>query len=235
MKHALAALSGAFSSFPAPPRPASRAWSTGRSNAMGGAERIAAIKTIAVKANVKQWEPEQSDVPGGETRFANEATRRSGRRTAAARASRTDWVKNFAYPAPRTFTYSEIVTPAGRLRARRRQQRPQRAEHEDEPAGAFDVGLPPGDDAARVAPRLADRCSSRRCRRARTRCSRAADVTVGTQSRRSAFDGFIVAFDPATGLPSRVRTLDYDNIWGDVTYDMRAVGLARVRRREDRR
>jgi glyoxylase-like metal-dependent hydrolase (beta-lactamase superfamily II) len=34
------------------------------------------------------------------------------------------------------------------------------------------------------------------------------------------FDGFIVAFDPATGFPSRVRTLDYDNIWGDVNYDM---------------
>ena len=34
------------------------------------------------------------------------------------------------------------------------------------------------------------------------------------------FDGFLVAFDPATGLPARVRTLDYDNIWGDVTYDV---------------
>jgi glyoxylase-like metal-dependent hydrolase (beta-lactamase superfamily II) len=34
------------------------------------------------------------------------------------------------------------------------------------------------------------------------------------------FDGFVVAFDPATGLPSRVRSLDYDNIWGDVTYDL---------------
>ena len=33
------------------------------------------------------------------------------------------------------------------------------------------------------------------------------------------FDGFIVAFDPASGLPSRVRSLDYDNIWGDVNYD----------------
>ena len=29
-----------------------------------------------------------------------------------------------------------------------------------------------------------------------------------------------VAFDPQTGLPARVRTLDYDNIWGDVTYDL---------------
>jgi glyoxylase-like metal-dependent hydrolase (beta-lactamase superfamily II) len=34
------------------------------------------------------------------------------------------------------------------------------------------------------------------------------------------FDGFTVAFDPASGLPSRIRTLDYDNVWGDVTYDL---------------
>jgi hypothetical protein len=27
-------------------------------------------------------------------------------------------------------------------------------------------------------------------------------------------------FDPATGLPARIRTHDYDNIWGDVTYDV---------------
>ena len=29
-----------------------------------------------------------------------------------------------------------------------------------------------------------------------------------------------VMFDPATGLPARIRTFDYDNIWGDVTYDL---------------
>jgi glyoxylase-like metal-dependent hydrolase (beta-lactamase superfamily II) len=27
-------------------------------------------------------------------------------------------------------------------------------------------------------------------------------------------------FDSATGLPARIRSLDYDNIWGDVTYDL---------------
>ena len=27
-------------------------------------------------------------------------------------------------------------------------------------------------------------------------------------------------FDKATGRLARVRTLDYDNIWGDVTYDL---------------
>jgi glyoxylase-like metal-dependent hydrolase (beta-lactamase superfamily II) len=27
-------------------------------------------------------------------------------------------------------------------------------------------------------------------------------------------------FDPTTGLPARIRSLDYDNIWGDVIYDL---------------
>ena len=27
-------------------------------------------------------------------------------------------------------------------------------------------------------------------------------------------------FDRRTGLPARIRSLDYDNIWGDVTYDL---------------
>jgi glyoxylase-like metal-dependent hydrolase (beta-lactamase superfamily II) len=34
------------------------------------------------------------------------------------------------------------------------------------------------------------------------------------------FEEFLIAFDPSTGLPARVRTLDYDNMWGDVTYDV---------------
>src|SRR5919106_3824110 len=78
--------------------------------AMGGAERIAAVNTVAVKANVKHWEPEQSDAPGGESRFAAQSTVEVVQ-DRARRAIRTDWVKNFAYPSPRTFTYSEIVTP----------------------------------------------------------------------------------------------------------------------------
>jgi glyoxylase-like metal-dependent hydrolase (beta-lactamase superfamily II) len=33
------------------------------------------------------------------------------------------------------------------------------------------------------------------------------------------FQGLIVAFDPQTGLPALARSLDYDNIWGDVNFD----------------
>ena len=43
-------------------------------DAMGGAERLAGIKTVSARGTTKQWEPEQSDVPGGEMRFANETS-----------------------------------------------------------------------------------------------------------------------------------------------------------------
>ena len=40
-------------------------------DAMGGYERLAGIKAFTFTGNAKYWEPEQSDVPGGDMRFAN--------------------------------------------------------------------------------------------------------------------------------------------------------------------
>src|SRR5262245_5246040 len=80
-------------------------------DAMGGPDALARVKTLTVRGTMKQWEPEQSFAPGGEMRFANETTFEAAGDFAAG-AMRIDWVKNFAYPAPRTFKFSEIVTPA---------------------------------------------------------------------------------------------------------------------------
>jgi glyoxylase-like metal-dependent hydrolase (beta-lactamase superfamily II) len=49
----------------------------------------------------------------------------------------------------------------------------------------------------------------------------AADIVAGGRAYPAvSYQGLIVAFDPQSGLPARVRSLDYDNIWGDVTYDL---------------
>src|SRR5688500_20218173 len=79
-------------------------------HAPGGAEGLGKIRTVATKATVRQWEPEQSMAAGGELRFACESTF-DAVTDIAARTTRIDWVRNFAYPAPGTFRYSEIVTP----------------------------------------------------------------------------------------------------------------------------
>src|SRR4051812_14573677 len=77
-------------------------------DAMGGADRLAALNTVSVKGTGKQWEPEQSDMPGGEMRFANETSFELVQ-DRSQRASRTDFERRFAYPAPRTFKFSEVV------------------------------------------------------------------------------------------------------------------------------
>ena len=187
--------------------------------AMGGAERLNAIKTVSVKANVKHWEPEQSDAPGGEARFAAQSTVEVVQDRSRG-ASRSDWVKNFAYPAPRTYTFSEIVTPEGgyvlgvdttgrnaqsmkmsppahsmsgyRLATARRESR------RNSISGLL-LSMQANPDKVKAAPEI---------------------VAGGASYPAVAFDEFVVAFDPATGLPARVRTLDYDNIWGDVTYEV---------------
>src|SRR5262245_56752319 len=78
--------------------------------ALGGPEYLRAVKTVSLTGTAKQWEPEQSKSAGGEMRFANEATfvAVSDVNTGF---SRIDWVRKFEYPAPRTFTFTEIVTP----------------------------------------------------------------------------------------------------------------------------
>ena len=43
-------------------------------DALGGAERLAALNSVYAKGTLKQWEPEQSDMAGGEARFANDTS-----------------------------------------------------------------------------------------------------------------------------------------------------------------
>jgi glyoxylase-like metal-dependent hydrolase (beta-lactamase superfamily II) len=187
--------------------------------ALGGAQAIADVRTITWKGGLKQWEPEQSDVPGGEMRFANES-QLEGIVDVQARAARTDWVKNFAYPAPRTFTYSEIVTPtAGYVMGVDSNGRNAESQKANPPAHSM--------SGYRLA------TSHREGMRGNIsglllamffnpeQVKPAADVVVqGRAYPAAAYGAFIVAFDPQTNLPARVRSLDYDNIWGDVNYDL---------------
>jgi len=193
-------------------------------DAMGGAQALGGINTILVKATMRQWEPEQSDAPGGEMRFANESTY-EGTQDRVLRAVRTDWVKNFAYPSPRTFTFSEIITPdAGYVIGVDSNGRNAQSMKANPPAHSM--------SGYRLA--AAQRESKRgtasalllEMRNSPERLSPAPDVMVrGAALAAVAYEApngvrFIAAFDPATGLPARVRTLDYDFVWGDVNYDV---------------
>src|SRR5262245_2315324 len=190
--------------------------------AVGGADALARVKTITVQGTVRQWEPEQSMDAGGEMSFACAATFTLVSDVASG-ATRVDWVRNFQYPAPRTFTFSEVVTAdAGYVAGIDSNGRTKQSLESTPPAHSMS------------GPRLAT--SQRELRRGSTllllemqknpdRVSPTADVTVGgttypAVNYRAGEQTFTVMFDRVTGLPARVRTLDYDNIWGDVTYDV---------------
>jgi len=188
-------------------------------DAMGGADKLAGINTISVKGTMKQWEPEQSDVPGGEMRFANESSYEVVQ-DRLRRASRYDWEKKFAYPAPRTYKYSEILmSDAGYVLGIDTTARNAQNMQNDPPAHAMS-GLRLA-TAQREAGRGAATSLLLNMRNNPDRVQSAPDLVVGGVTYPAVSYGpYIVAFDAQTGLPARVRTLDYDNVWGDVNYDL---------------
>jgi glyoxylase-like metal-dependent hydrolase (beta-lactamase superfamily II) len=191
-------------------------------DAMGPTGATATMGAIVLKGKAKFWEPEQSSVPGGEMRFANESTFEMTR-DFSADAARIDWVRNFAYPAPRTFTFSEIVTPrAGYVIGIDSNGRNKQSLSMKPPAHAMSGQRLSATqrELARMSPGLL-----MEMRRNLGKVRNSGDVMVGDAAYPAlSYDAgaytFIVAFDPRTDLPVRIRTLDYDNIWGDVNYDL---------------
>jgi glyoxylase-like metal-dependent hydrolase (beta-lactamase superfamily II) len=190
--------------------------------AMGGAETLGRITTYAEKGTVRQWEPEQSMTAGGEMRFANDATFEAvtdvGRE-----ATRIDWVRKVGYPAPRTFTFSELVTPAAGYVAGIDSNARTRQSLDSNPPVHTMSGLRLA--ATRRELRRASPLLLLEMLRHPGRVTGGGDATVGGMTYRSVDyrvldQTFTVMFDAASGLPARIRTLDYDNIWGDVTYDL---------------
>jgi glyoxylase-like metal-dependent hydrolase (beta-lactamase superfamily II) len=190
--------------------------------AMGPAGAVASLRTMTLTGTAKFWEPEQSSAPGGEMRFANESSFVSTRDFTAG-AARVDWVRNFAYPAPRTFKFSEIVTPeAGYVIGVDSNGRNKQSLSMKPPAHAMS-GLrlaATQRELQRASPWL---LQEMRHNAGKVQVSR--DVMIGGVAHPAvSYDAgawtFIVVFDPKTELPARVRTLDYDNVWGDVNYDL---------------
>ena len=190
--------------------------------AMGGADALAGVKTFSTRGTVREWEPEQSMAAGGEMRFTCESAFEAVTDVGAG-ATRIDWSRKFAYPTPRSFTFTEVVTPtAGYVAGIDSNGRTKQSLESNPPAHAMS-GL-----------RLA--AAQRELRRSSAglllemlrnpdRVTAASDVTVAGAASpavdyRVGDQTLTVMFDRSTGLPARVRTLDYDNIWGDVTYDL---------------
>ena len=190
--------------------------------AVGGAAVLGALKTFSIQGTVKEWEPEQSVSPGGEPRFVNESSF-TALADVAAGTSRTDWERKFAYPTPRTFNYAEIVTPAAGYVLGQDSSARTKPDQEANPPAHTMSGLrlaAAQREAQRTSPVLLLGMMNNR-----DKVSSVPNVTVGgvefpAVEYKVGGQIFTVLFDPQSGLPARIRTLDYDNVWGDVNYDL---------------
>ena len=188
-------------------------------DALGGADKLAALQTVYAKGTAKQWEPEQSDMAGGEARFANDTDWQVWQNRPQ-QATRFDVERRFQYPTPRTFKFSELtVADSGYVLGVDSNSRNAQSQKMNPPAHSMS-GLRLA-TTQREGLRAAVSGLLLAMRNNPTQVRPSVDMEIGNMAYPAAGYGpFTVAFDPKTGLPARIRTLDYDNIWGDVTYDM---------------
>ena len=191
--------------------------------AMGGADALAGVKTLYVQGTTKHWEPEQSMTAGGDMRFAADVNFETVM-DVATRTSATDWSKRLQYPSPRQFVYTEIVTPELGYVAGIDSNGRTRQSLDAKPPAHNMSGLRLATtqrELRRTSPLLLLEMQKNPAA-----VVDVADVTVGGTSypaveyRPAANQTLVVMFDRGTGLPARVRTLDYDGMLGDVTYDL---------------
>ena len=192
-------------------------------SAAGGADTLGAVTTVYEKGTIKQWEPEQSHTPGGEMRYACESNFEAIT-DVKSQTTAIDWSRKFAYPAPRQFTFTEIVRPYVGYVAGIDSNGRTRQSLDAKPPAHNMSGLRLATtlrELRRVSPLLVlDMMKNP------GNVTPVADVTVSgvtyqaVEYRPAANQPLTVLFDPATGLPARVRSLDYDGVWGDVTWDV---------------
>ena len=188
-------------------------------DAMGGADRLAALQSVEAKGTLKQWEPEQSDVPGGEMRFANE-TSFDVLQDRKSRASRTDIERRFAYPAPRTYKFTEILTPdAGYVLGVDSTSRNAQSQKMTPPAHSMSGLRLTATQRESLRGSITALLSQMQANPQNVRPALDLVARSGTYPAVT-YGPYTIGFDPKSGLPAVVRTLDYDNIWGDVAYDM---------------
>ncbi len=190
--------------------------------ALGGAEALQKIHSVALTGTAHHWAPEQSPAAGGEMRYSG-GSRFHTEMDFKTGMARTDWVRNLLYPAKRTYTFSEIIAPdAGYVEGIDTQSRNAQS-LQSKPPGHTMSGARLATtqrELLRASPRLIHDMHDNR-----DQVRPGPDIVVGSDTFPSLHyqagdHEFLVMFDARSGLPARIRTLDYDNIWGDSTYDL---------------
>ena len=185
--------------------------------AMGGDK----LKTIALKASLEQFDPGESYSVSDPTKPDEGVADLSQSRDLARGLTRNEWVRPLPGGASKR-TYTEIVTPVagyviGDDSAPGRQ--PKRTAKTTPPEHTM--------SARRLTATLRELerpMIVREMKQHPDRVSAIPDQTVVGKTYpalqyRGDYGTFIVLFDPATNLPARVRTLDWDGLEGDSVFD----------------
>ena len=190
--------------------------------ALGGASALGNLKTLEASGTARHWDPDSSHVALGEPRLAGESAF-TLQRDLTRQAARTDWQRKLSYLGPREFRYSEIVADgAGYVSGVDTNSRTKQSLDANPPAHTMSpVRLATTTrDLLRASPTLL-----LDMQRNPSQVTAAADTPVQgralpTVRYRPGGRDYLVMFDPSTGLPARIRTLDYDPLRGDSTYDL---------------
>ncbi|TMB25997.1 MAG: MBL fold metallo-hydrolase [Deltaproteobacteria bacterium] len=188
--------------------------------ALGGADKVSSLQALTVKGTARHWEPEQSVKAGGEMRLASDSTF-VAQRDLANEAARTEWDRKFVYPSPREYKFTEIVTKkAGYVEGIDSTGRTKKDQEANPPRHAMSgVRLAAAQrELERSSPRL---FAEMKAHPGEVFADEMANGDKRIPAVRYKADDttFLVAFDDS-GLPSRIRTLDADSIYGDSTYDL---------------
>lgn len=203
-------------------------------DAMGGGEALRSLRRIAIKGEVRHWEPEESYVAGGAPVFTDHSTFAMVWNLQTGMA-RTDWDRAIQFPAVTHDIYSEIVTPAFGY-----------ADVAGSDLAITQSDLPPKGKQAMSAIRLAAHLREL-ARSSPVLLLQALDAPemlralpdqqLGGGVFQGGFGGvfpavslpavafvdgattFTILFDRTTHLPAAIRTLDDDALLGDRPYD----------------
>ena len=177
--------------------------------AAGGVGPLRAVKGVILKADARHWEPQQSYVADAEPRLIGDSKITitwNGEKN----MTRSDWDRDLQYPFVEKAKYSEIVTPTFGAVSTAKGDVPMSnirfAAYMRELERASPTLLLKALDAPQKLSALPDQ------------------MLDGKPLPAVAFaDGdatFTILFDRTTKLPAAIRSLDDDQIYGDVEYDL---------------
>ncbi len=191
--------------------------------AEGGAE-LRALKSLAITADAKFWEPGQSLFAYGEPRFMGDAILTITWDLANSRA-RTVWDRDQKYPDPVKMKYTETLLPTlGYVTDDKGSQ----------PMSGIRVAAQ-GRELERASPWLLVKAMDDSGNVHAAGTQKLGQQSLPAVSYADGGTTFTILFDRKTHLPAAVRTRDDDNIHGDSNYDLvladwKAVGGVQIAR-----